>query len=407
MKMDRVGGMEDVNCPMMQKAEECRSADPLVGKDQQTLHPLPLVDVYVAAIPEGKKRFPLSCKEREEEIAGISNERVQKEKYFVFRLLEYAVERSLGLSAKELTFKKNENGKWTADGCHFSLSHCQGAVAVAVSRGPVGVDIEREGRPAGERLAKRILTAGERALYDQTVAEERQDFLLERWTAKESLFKKEGGKTFHPAAYDSTEGGVRTSRVTLAGQSYLLSVATDTPEVLRCHVGADHFAEGMKRVLVIGCPGSGKSRLSKVLHDKTGLPLYHLDNLFWNADKTNVEKSVFSERLSEVLERDEWIIDGNYASTMEKRMAVCDTVIFLDYPTDLCLDGVKRRQGTRRSDMPWIETEQDKALIEFIKGYNDRNRPQVMALLEKYSEKRILIFKSREEADAFLRGVVL
>ena len=87
MKMDRVGGMEDVNCPMMQKAEKCRSADPLVGKDQQPLHPLPLVDVYVAAIPEGKKRFPLSCKEREEEIAGISNERVQKEKYFVFRLL--------------------------------------------------------------------------------------------------------------------------------------------------------------------------------------------------------------------------------------------------------------------------------------------------------------------------------
>ena len=160
----------------------------------------------------------------------------------------------------------------------------------------------------------------------------------------------------------------------------------------------------MKKVIVIGCPGSGKSTVSRALHNKTGIPLYHLDMMYWNADKTTVEKSVFLERLSAVLEKDEWIIDGNYGATMELRMASCDTVIFLDYPFDVCLDGIKERRGKPRSDMPWIETEEDAEFIEFIKNYNEQQKPKVLELLEKYSDKNIVIFKSREEADAFLNG---
>ena len=158
----------------------------------------------------------------------------------------------------------------------------------------------------------------------------------------------------------------------------------------------------MKKVIVIGCPGSGKSTVSRALHNKTGIPLYHLDMMYWNADKTTVEKSVFLERLSAVLKKDEWIIDGNYGSTMEQRMAACDTVIFLDYPLDVCLDGIKERRGKPRSDMPWIETEEDAEFIEFIKNYNEQQKPKVLELLKKYSDKNIIIFKSREEADAFL-----
>ena len=160
----------------------------------------------------------------------------------------------------------------------------------------------------------------------------------------------------------------------------------------------------MKKVIVIGCPGSGKSTVSRALHNKTGIPLYHLDMMYWNADKTTVEKSVFLEWLSAVLEKDEWIIDGNYGSTMELRMAVCDTVIFLDYPLDVCLDGIRARRGKPRSDMPWIETEEDVEFIEFIKNYNDQQKPKVLELFEKYSDKNIVIFKSREQADAFLNG---
>ena len=160
----------------------------------------------------------------------------------------------------------------------------------------------------------------------------------------------------------------------------------------------------MKKVIVIGCPGSGKSTVSRALHNKTGIPLYHLDMMYWNADKTTVEKSVFLERLFAVLEKDEWIIDGNYGSTMELRMVACDTVIFLDYPLDVCLDGIRARRGKPRSDMPWIETEEDAEFIEFIKSYNEQQKPKVLELLEKYSDKNIVIFKSREQADAFLNG---
>ena len=158
----------------------------------------------------------------------------------------------------------------------------------------------------------------------------------------------------------------------------------------------------MKKIIVIGCPGSGKSTFARALHDKTGISLYHLDMMYWNADKTTVEKSVFLERLSVVLEKDEWIIDGNYGSTMELRMAACDTVIFLDYPLDICLDGIRERRGKPRSDMPWIETEEDSEFIEFIKNYNEQQKPKVLELLEKYRDKNIIIFKSREQADEFL-----
>jgi len=160
----------------------------------------------------------------------------------------------------------------------------------------------------------------------------------------------------------------------------------------------------MKKVIVIGCPGSGKSTVSRALHNKAGIPLYHLDMMYWNANKTTVEKSVFLERLSAVLGKNDWIIDGNYGSTMELRMAACDTVIFLDYPHDVCLDGIKERRGKPRSDMPWIETEEDAEFIEFIKSYNEQQKPKVLELLEKYSDKNIIVFKSREEADTFLNG---
>ena len=158
----------------------------------------------------------------------------------------------------------------------------------------------------------------------------------------------------------------------------------------------------MKKIVVIGCPGSGKSTFSKALHKITGIPLFHLDMMFWNADKTTVEKSVFYEKLSKTIQNSEWIIDGNYGSTMELRLQECDTIIFLDYPLEVCLNGVRERRGKARSDMPWIETEEDVEFIEFIKNYNSQSRPQVIELLDKYSHKNIFIFTNRSEADEFL-----
>ncbi len=166
-------------------------------------------------------------------------------------------------------------------------------------------------------------------------------------------------------------------------------------------------SDKIKKAIVIGCPGSGKSTFSRALHQKTGIPLFHLDMLYWNADKTTVEKSVFLERLSAVLSKDEWIIDGNYGSSMEMRLAACDTVIFLDYPLDICLEGVQERRGKPRHDMPWIETEEDAEFIKFIKNFNEQQRPQILNLLDTYSDKRTFVFTSREEADAFCSGLLV
>lgn len=162
----------------------------------------------------------------------------------------------------------------------------------------------------------------------------------------------------------------------------------------------------MKKVIVIGCPGSGKSWFSRALHDKTGIPLYHLDLMYWRADRTTVDKVVFRERLRSTIEKEEWIIDGNYGSTMEMRMEACDTVFFLDYPVEVCLSGMEERRGKPRPDMPWVETEGDEEFIAFIKNYSTDSRPQVMELLGRYSDKNIVIFKTRAEADAFLKTMV-
>ena len=164
----------------------------------------------------------------------------------------------------------------------------------------------------------------------------------------------------------------------------------------------DMLRSSMKKVLVIGCPGSGKSTFSRTLHQATALPLYHLDLLYWNADKTTIEREEFLNRIHGVLQKEEWIIDGNYASSLEMRLNLCDTVFFLDYPVEVCLEGVRLRKGKPRSDMPWIEMEDDEEFIEFIKRFNEQIRPEILKLLQKYSDKEIYIFKSRDDADRFL-----
>lgn len=160
----------------------------------------------------------------------------------------------------------------------------------------------------------------------------------------------------------------------------------------------------MKKIIIIGCPGSGKSTFARNLAAKTNLPLYYLDMLYWNADKTTVSKEVFRERLNNVISEDKWIIDGNYASTMELRISACDTVFFLDSDADTCLQGIKERQGKVRPDMPWIETEDDEEFLEFIRNYNTESRPRVIELLAKYADKNIIIFRSREEANEYLNS---
>lgn len=158
----------------------------------------------------------------------------------------------------------------------------------------------------------------------------------------------------------------------------------------------------MKKVIVIGSPGAGKSTFARKLRDKTNLPLYYLDMLWHKADKTTVSQEEFDTRLCEILQQEQWIIDGNYSRTLEMRLQVCDTVFLLDFPVEVCLSGVKSRIGKKRVDMPWIETEFDEEFKQWILDFPNIRLPKIYVLLEKYKEnKQIIIFKSRQEADAY------
>lgn len=111
----------------------------------------------------------------------------------------------------------------------------------------------------------------------------------------------------------------------------------------------------MQRVLVIGSPGAGKSTLAHALAQRRGLPLYHLDKMFWLSGWIERDRTEGRAELEGVLAQDRWIIDGNYGSTLPLRIAHADTVVWLDYPTILCLCRALRRwweyRGTSRPDM--------------------------------------------------------
>ncbi len=162
----------------------------------------------------------------------------------------------------------------------------------------------------------------------------------------------------------------------------------------------------MKRILVIGCPGAGKSHFAKALKAKTELPLYHLDMLWHKPDKTNISREEFDFRLSEILKEEQWIIDGNYARTLEMRLKECDTVFLLDYPLEVCLQGVEGRIGKKRDDMPWLESEFDEEFRDFIIDFPKSTLPRIYELLDLYKSRRIIIFKSRGEAKEYLDSIL-
>ena len=157
-----------------------------------------------------------------------------------------------------------------------------------------------------------------------------------------------------------------------------------------------------KRVAVIGCPGGGKSTFSRALRDRVDLPLYHLDAIYWRDDRTHLSREDFYPLMQKIIARDEWIMDGNYNATLEWRISACDLLIFLDYPAEVCLEGVRARRGQKRSDMPWVEEGDDEEFLEFIRAFETESRPRILELIGGYPDKAVVVFRTREEADRYL-----
>ena len=162
----------------------------------------------------------------------------------------------------------------------------------------------------------------------------------------------------------------------------------------------------MDKIIVIGPGGAGKSEMSRKLRENLNLPLYHLDNIFWKEDRTHITREEFDKKLKELLAKDKWIIDGDYSRTYEVRIEKADTVIFLDYPLDICLSGIESRIGKPRDDIPWKEDRFDPDFNEWIINWFKETRPKVLQLIDKYKDKKnIVVLHSREEGKEFINKI--
>ena len=166
----------------------------------------------------------------------------------------------------------------------------------------------------------------------------------------------------------------------------------------------------MERILIIGCSGSGKSRLARKLGQKLGLPVIHLDQLWWTENWQNVTVEEFDSRLAMALNMDRWIIDGNYSRTMGVRLSQCDTVIYLDFSRWACLLGMCQRllssRGKTRPDMPARCPERFSwEFVKWIWDFNKNNRVRNYTYLAQAKHAQSVVLKNRKEVKAFLDTV--
>jgi adenylate kinase family enzyme len=166
----------------------------------------------------------------------------------------------------------------------------------------------------------------------------------------------------------------------------------------------------LDRVLIIGCPGSGKSFLARRLAAATGLPAVHLDRHFWGEGWTEPTREVWLARLAALLAAPRWIMDGNYTDTLALRLAAADTAIFLDFSSALCLVRVVRRAlrwfGRNRGDdmAPGCRERIDLAFLLYVGRFSRDQRPRVLAALETFPG-RVLVLRDNRDVAAFVSSV--
>ena len=151
-----------------------------------------MIKVYLAKMPDSKIEN-LHSKERMEEINLTKSESVKKEKYWVWKVLEKAIEYE-NFSPKEVNFYKDGFGKWKSSNLEFSLTHSGDFVGVAISDTPVGIDLQKLVLTNPDKFANRFLNENDLAKYLAVTESEKIAFLISHWAKLESAFKLFGDK---------------------------------------------------------------------------------------------------------------------------------------------------------------------------------------------------------------------
>ncbi len=184
------------------------------------------VAVYLSRVSNVKDLSDVYPLERKEEILNCSSKKVIDEKYSSWKLLEKALLEQWNISLKDAEPKKTANGKWIIKEGYFSVSHSFGVVAVALSKNPVGIDVELA-LLKKDGLEKRILTEKEFRAFNKLKQEEKEHFILTAWTKKESIFKMLGYGIFSPNEIECEDFFTTTKNVPLLDKNFYLSVATE------------------------------------------------------------------------------------------------------------------------------------------------------------------------------------
>ena len=164
----------------------------------------------------------------------------------------------------------------------------------------------------------------------------------------------------------------------------------------------------MKRILVIGSPGAGKSTFSKQLAAKTGLPLIHLDDVYWKPGWVRPPKADWVQQVAQLIAADTWILDGNYTSTLKRRAALADEVIVLRYPRLLCLyRAITRAVFNRRPDRKDLGREPlDREFLSFIWQFPKLTQQQ-LAQLRSFPHLSVVELRSDAAARRYLHALPL